>query len=65
MSPTSYSQAFSSLTRLLALLKNVSEVPKWLKLPIRPSLSDSFSQASTILGKAIRKIPTRAGMIGP
>ena len=28
MSPTSYPQALSSLTRLLALLKNISEVPK-------------------------------------
>ena len=29
MSPTSYSQALSSLTRVVVLLKSIPEVPKW------------------------------------
>ena len=51
MSPTSYSQLLSSLTRLLALLKNISDVPKWQVakradgLSLSYPYSSSFSQA--------------------
>ena len=62
MSPTSYSQALSSLTRLIALLKNISEVPKrQVVKTIDSSISlviFFFSQASTKTGEAIKKIPT-------
>ena len=70
MSPTSYSRALPSLTRLLALLKNISKVPKrQVAKTDRWSISvkshSSFSQASTIMGEAIRKVPTRTDMIDP
>ena len=55
MSPTSYSLALSSLTRLLALPKNISEVPKQ-QVVKTAEWSNSFSQASAIMDEAIRKI---------
>ena len=69
MSPTSYFRALSTPTRLLTLLKNISKYQsgKWLKLQIRLSRhsSNSFSQASTIMGEATIENPTRTGMIDP
>ena len=58
MSPTVYSQVLSSLARLLALLKNISEVPKRQVVNgvFSSSSYSSFSQASTIMSDAIRKI---------
>ena len=53
----------------LTLLKHISKVLKRqvvnLKLPICLSRPSSFSQASTIMGEAIRKIPAQTGMIDP
>ena len=65
MSPTSCSQTSSSLTRLLAQLKSISEVPYIIlsmavpKRQVVKTVEWSIFQPGTIMGEATRKIPTR------
>ena len=66
MSPTSYSRAFSSPTRQLTLLKNISKVPKRQVVKIADSSTYLVVLLSArLMGEAITKIPTRTGMIDP